>query len=88
MAKKVDTSKILGGLTHKPKSKIKPTKPNTPKVADQAVAAIHSEPIKKMTVEIPNSLHRRLKAKAAMLDISLRQLIIQFAEEGLNNNPD
>lgn len=87
MAKKVDTSKILGGLERKPKPKAQTAKTKAPKVADQAVAAIHSDPIKKMTVEIPNSLHRRLKAKAAMLDISLKKLIIQYAEEGLSNNP-
>lgn len=87
MAKKVNASKILGGIPAKPKAK---SKPSTPKVAkaDDAIAAIHKQPIKKLTADIPLSLHKRLKSRAANLDVSLRELLMQFIEEGLQNTSD
>jgi hypothetical protein len=44
---------------------------NVPKTAD--------EPIIRMTVHLPDSIHRRLKAKAAMEGVKIKQIIVAAA---------
>ncbi|HEX2242369.1 MAG TPA: hypothetical protein VHK27_03750 [Gammaproteobacteria bacterium] len=45
--------------------------PKVPKTAD--------EPIIRMTVHLPDSIHRRLKAKAAMEGVKIKQIIVAAA---------
>lgn len=87
MAKKVNANKILGGIPSKPIAKPKSAAQKSSK-ADDAIAAIHNQPIKKLTADIPLFLHKRLKSRAANLDLSIRELLMQFIEEGLQNTSD
>lgn len=52
---------------------------------EQMLNALHDEPIKKLTVRVPISLHRKAKAKVALDDTSLNEYIISLLEDDLMN---
>ena len=52
---------------------------------EQMLNALHDEPIKKLTVRVPISLHRKAKAKVALDDKSLNEYIINLLEDDLMN---
>lgn len=52
---------------------------------EKMLDALHEEPIKKLTVRIPISLHRIAKAKVALDDSSLNEYIINLLKDDLVN---
>lgn len=55
------------------------------KKLDKMVSAIHDRGsgIKRMSVEFPSDLHRKMKIKAATEDMSMREYIISLLERDL-----
>lgn len=55
------------------------------KKLERMLNALHEEPIKKMTIRVPISLHRKAKAKVALDDTSLNEYIIGLITDDLVN---
>lgn len=43
-----------------------------------------SEPVKRMTLDVPASLHKALKRKAVDDGVTMRELVIQWVREKMN----
>ena len=52
---------------------------------DKMLDTLHEEPIKKLTVRVPISLHRIAKTKVALDDSSLNEYIINLLKDDLVN---
>lgn len=61
----------------KPVAKVAPVKTPTPKVATRkkVVKVVEKEEMKRLTIDIPKSLHRRLKSRTAEEDVSIKDLL-------------
>jgi predicted HicB family RNase H-like nuclease len=44
-----------------------------------------SEPVKRMTLDVPASLHKALKRKAVDDGLTMRELVVQWVREKLTN---
>jgi len=53
------------------------------KKIERMLDVLHEEPIKKLTVRVPISLHRKAKAKVALDDTSLNEYIIGLITDDL-----
>ena len=74
--KKIDMSKLGAGPVKKVvKKQIS---------ASEAVAAIHKGKPVRTSLDIPGSIHKRLKMRAVETGVSMKSLILQFITEGLD----
>lgn len=65
------------------KESIKQSKGVQEKKLERMLDVLHDEPIKKLTVRVPISLHRKAKAKVALDDTSLNEYIIGLITDDL-----
>ncbi|MEM9991049.1 MAG: toxin-antitoxin system HicB family antitoxin [Bacteroidota bacterium] len=78
------TSKRVSKLEEKNNPNYQEQKKVAQKV-EKALTALHSDPVKKLTVRIPVSLHKRAKAKVALDESSLNEYIINLLKDDLMN---
>ena len=60
------------------------TNQRTSEAKDEAMATVVAEPTKRLNVEIPATLHRRVKMEAAVGETTIVELVTLALEEYLN----
>lgn len=74
--KKIDMSKLGAGPAKKVVKKSMPT--------SSAIAAIHKNKPTRTSLDIPSDIHKRLKIRAVQTGVSMKNLILQYIVEGLD----
>ena len=52
---------------------------------DKIISQIHDEKIKRMTIRMPETLHRDMKSKLALKGISINEYIVNLIQDGLQD---
>jgi len=80
-----NTSKRINKVAAKEETPSKKAQKKGNVKIEKILDSLHEEPIKKLTVRIPISLHRIAKAKVALDDSSLNEYIINLLKDDLIN---
>ena len=55
---------------------------------DKVLAELSAEPTKRLNVEVPASLHRRLKVESATRDTTITEMVLVALEHFLDNTAE
>lgn len=72
------------GLTNTLRSKSKPKKDM--KEIDKIVSAVHNERIKRLIIEMPESMHIKIKTIAAKKGETMKNFVTELLEDAINNS--
>ena len=51
---------------------------------EKVVEAVHSERTKRLIIEMPESMHNKIKAKAATMGLTMKELVTNMINDSLN----
>jgi len=51
---------------------------------EKVVQAVHSERKKRLIIEMPESMHNQIKAKAATMGLTMKELVTNMINDSLN----